>query len=58
MSAPLPYVLPRGGGGVVDDIVFEVVFVVEVLTARNCRLQQKGGRGAEGGAGAGGRGTW
>ena len=57
-SAPLPYMLHRGGGGVVDDILFGVVFVAVVFAARNFRPQRKGGGGAEGAARAGGTGTW
>ena len=57
MSAPLPYMSPRFGGGV-WDVCASVASLSLSLTPRTDHLQQKGSRSFEGGARAGGEGTW
>ena len=57
MSASLPYLSPRVGGGVRDDFTL-VTWVSLSLTPRTDHLQRKGGKSIEGGARAGGEGTW
>ena len=57
MSASLPYLSPRVGGGVRD--VFSLVASVSLsLTPRTDHLQRKGGKSVEGGARVGWEGTW
>ena len=57
MSASLLYLPPRVGGGVRDGFAL-VASVFLSLTPRTDHLQQKGGKSVEGGARAGGEGTW
>ena len=57
MSASLPYLSPRVGGGVRDGFAL-VASVSLSLTPRKDHLQGKGGKSVEDGARAGGEGTW
>ena len=57
MSASLPYMSCRDGGGVVDGIAM-VASMSLSLTPHTDHVQRKGGRSVEGGARAGGEGTW
>ena len=57
MSASLPYLSPRVGGGVRDGFAL-VASVSLSLTPLTDHLQRKGGKSVEGGVGAGGEGTW
>ena len=57
MSASLPYLSTRIGGGVRDGFTL-VASVSLSLTPRTDHLQRKVGKSVEGGARAGGEGTW
>ena len=57
MSASLPYMSPCVRGGVRDGFAL-VASLSLSLTPRTDHLQRKGGRSVEGGAQAGGEGTW
>ena len=57
MSASLPYLSARVGGGVRDGFSF-VASVSLSLTPRTDHLQRKGGKSVQVGARAGWEGTW